>query len=201
MIDIDRGTRVKTGTGQILNTITTALVPTPPAAPPGTNIVSSVYDVGPSGATFTPPVVFSLIYQPTDIPDGFTERDLAMAYYDLPTGQWVVLEDSVVKLEARAVTARVSHFTLYTLITYRRPPVPPQVTPAPSPTPAIKPAKPAPPAQTEPAPSLAPTTPPPPMMQPDLWETMGGVILVLIGLALAGVALIAWWIHQGRESA
>ena len=54
----------------------------PPLPPEDTHIIGLVFEVGPSGATFNPAITMEFTYDPDDIPEGVTEEDLVIAFYD-----------------------------------------------------------------------------------------------------------------------
>ncbi|MBA7638145.1 hypothetical protein ES703_45798 [subsurface metagenome] len=114
-----------------LGTLTATIREDPPPPPADNNIVGLVYDFGPNGATFDPPIVFTWDYDPASLEEGAIEEDLVLAYYDESTGEWVEL-DCVVDTETNTITASVSHFTIFAIIGTVAPPSPP----APVPTPA-----------------------------------------------------------------
>ncbi len=77
--------------------------------------IGLVYDFQPSGATFEPPITLEFSYDPGDIPEGIAEEDLAIAYYDEETGEWVDLKCTV-HPETNTITASISHFTAFTVL-------------------------------------------------------------------------------------
>ncbi|MFH0914695.1 MAG: hypothetical protein V1849_05370, partial [Chloroflexota bacterium] len=107
-----------------------SIMPTPPgqrpSPPAGANMVAVPYDFGPSGATFSPPVTLTLSYDPALILMGVSETSLTIAWWNTSVGRWETLT-SVVNTASRTVSAEVSHFTTFTVLT--KPPTP---TPIPS---------------------------------------------------------------------
>ena len=97
--------------GERLTEITIELVSELPAAPDGYTYLSAVYRLSPEGATFAPPI--SLTFNYDDLPAGLTADDLYVAHYD--EGAWIPL-DSVINIEARAVTIELDHFSLYVVM-------------------------------------------------------------------------------------
>ena len=149
-ISVDRGTEALTEAQEPLQEITIEEIcfgfPPPPA---NAYVVGCVYDFGPEGATFDPPITITLNYDPGLIPEGVAEEDLVIALYDAATGQWTVLP-SIVDTENNTITAQVSEFTMFAV--YSAAPAP---TPTPTPTPTPPPATPTPtptPAEEEGAP-------------------------------------------------
>ncbi len=86
--------------------------------PPGSGkkSVSLNYEVGPDGATFDQPVTITLSYNPGSIPSGVSEQQLYIAHWDNSTGQWVPVAGSSVNASANTVSAPISHFSRYTVI-------------------------------------------------------------------------------------
>ena len=72
------------------------------------------FNFTPSGASFDPPAEMIIGYDEEALPEGASEEDLFIAYYDEELAEYVVL-DSEVDTEANEVTAQVSHFTLFVL--------------------------------------------------------------------------------------
>lgn len=98
-----------------------------PPPPPGAIRLGCAFDFGPDGATFDPPITITLNYDPASIPEGVAEEDLFIAFYNVPTGQWVTLP-STVDTEDNTVTVEVSGFTMFAIYS-------PATTPTPTPTP------------------------------------------------------------------
>lgn len=103
-----------------------------PPLPDG-QIVGCAYDFGPDGATFTPPIMLTLRYDPGLIQQGVAEETLGIAYYDVAAGQWISLTSAVDTVNNTA-TAEVDHFTM--LAVYA-----PAPTPTPTPAPVSEPAQ------------------------------------------------------------
>jgi len=76
--------------------------------------------MGPAGAIFNPPVDLIMEYDESKIPEGVAEKTLVLSFYDDSTGQWTDLE-STVDIENNTVTAKVSHFSAFTVLAYTRP--------------------------------------------------------------------------------
>jgi hypothetical protein len=112
--EIPAGTNASDAEGNPLAEITCERPDTPAPVPPDSNMIA-VYDFGPDGATFDPPLTMTIEYDPALIPGGGTEEDLVIAYFDIERGEWVVL-DSVVDPITRTVTAQASHFTEFAIL-------------------------------------------------------------------------------------
>ena len=123
-LDIALGTKLLNVQGRALSTLSAEVVTEPAAAPAGTVIVSA-YDFGPDGATFSPAMItLTIIYDAESLPDGVSEEELYIAYWD--GTQWVAVE-STVDTEANTVSAELSHFTQFAVIGTVPPPVVPPV--------------------------------------------------------------------------
>jgi hypothetical protein len=83
-------------------------------------ISSKAYDFSPGGATFNPYLKLTLTYEEEDIPEGLTEDDLYIAYYNT---DWVPL-DSITDTERNRISADVTHLTLFAIMAKSPPPLP-----------------------------------------------------------------------------
>src|SRR3954470_1623219 len=73
------------------------------------------FDFGPSGTTFAKPVTIRLKYAPTNLPQGTEEAALEI---HLSTGSgWQPIAGSTVDLTNKTVSAEVSHFSVYAILT------------------------------------------------------------------------------------
>ena len=115
---IPRGTVGLTAEGEPLSTISITNVNRPDAPPKGTTTMGIFFDCEPSGATFNPPALLTFEYNPDWIPAGATPENLTIAYYDADTGRWVELgaEDIEIDPATNTITARVSHFTVFSTL-------------------------------------------------------------------------------------
>ncbi|MFC1957566.1 carboxypeptidase regulatory-like domain-containing protein [Chloroflexota bacterium] len=91
-----------------------------PTVPADSHVISLVYDITPDGTTFDQPVDLTFSYNESMIPQGFTEKNLVVVTWDKSTSLWVELE-SVIDLDANTITAKVSHFTAFTIMARSRP--------------------------------------------------------------------------------
>ncbi len=180
-LDIDRGVIGKTKANQRLTKITVDPMATPPAPPANTSTIGLTYNLGPDGATFSPPISLTFKYDPASIPEGVDEAELSIAYYDSSTGEWITLQDITVDTVNNTISAKVSHFTAFTIIAYEPEPV---VAPEPEPAPPAPEPEPAPPA---PAPTPAPE-------EGVNWWLIGGIIAVVII-----VAIVVWLLVYRRR--
>ena len=110
-LDIAEGTKLLDAHGIALISLSASEVGAPPAPPSGTAIVSAV-DFGPDGASFRPAITLTMNYDPESLPDGMTEDELYIAYWD--SSQWLALP-SVLDIEANTVSAQISHFTQFAI--------------------------------------------------------------------------------------
>ena len=105
-----------TGTGsdgKPITSISIAKPSEPPSPPPtGQNIISSVYEFGPSGAHFSSPIKITLQYFPVS---GVDDNSLVIAYYSVSDGKWITL-GGVVDSVNHTITIEVDHFTAFTVI-------------------------------------------------------------------------------------
>ena len=83
--------------------------------PEDSSVIGLVYDFGPDGATFDPPITLTWSYGPNDIPEGVAEEDLVLVWYDEAGDKWVEL-DCVVDTRNSTITASIEHFTTFAII-------------------------------------------------------------------------------------
>jgi hypothetical protein len=160
---LEMGTEVKNAQGSFVTSIAIEKLVSPPGAPANAEIIGSVYDIGPSGATFKPPITITFSYDPNNLSGGVSEQSLAIAWFDKTASEWKVLDDSVADTSNHTITAHVSHFTPYAILYYQKP-APPAPTPAPTaPSPAPLPSAP-----TSPAPAQTPAPRPASFIVTDL---------------------------------
>ncbi|HEY40240.1 MAG TPA: PKD domain-containing protein [Dehalococcoidia bacterium] len=116
MLEIPSGTIGLQANGDPLTSITILTTEDIPAAPAGSAIIGQVYDFGPDGATFSPAVTLTVEYDPNELPAGVSEEDLVLAFWDVDAGEWVILGDSAVDADANTISASVSHFTAFAVL-------------------------------------------------------------------------------------
>jgi len=114
---IDKDTKGLTKDKEPLSQITMVEMEEPPPPPEDVYTIGLIYDFGPDGATFDPPIALTISYDPSLITEGVLEEDLVIAYYDEDAEKWVEL-DSVVDTEANTISAKVSHFTAFAVLGY-----------------------------------------------------------------------------------
>ena len=168
------------------------------------------FDCQPTGATFDPPALLTFEYNPNWLPAGATPDNLTIAYYDEDTGLWVELgaEDISIDPATNTITARVSHFTVFSVLvrvpaeptvpTVGPPPVSPPVKAGPVEPVVIPPSVPqvkAPeivyPAPTAPMPPAVPA----PVPAPTPWLAI--IITLVVAVIVGGV--LVWNYGFRRE--
>lgn len=117
---IPKDTIGKNKMGSLLTSISIKMQEEPPVAPSYSKFIGLVYDIGPSGATFDPPIDLTFKYDASLIPQGVAETNLSLATFDSGTSQWVELE-STVDPANDTITAKVSHFSVFTALAHTRP--------------------------------------------------------------------------------
>jgi len=177
-ITIPEGTIALNRKGNPLSSLTVAVDPSPPDPPEDASIIGLVYDFGPGGATFDPPITLEYTYDPDEIPEDVAEKDLVIAHYEEDDEEWVDCPCTC-DTKANCVTASVDHFTHFAIIAYAVPPPPP----APAPPAVVAPAPPAPPAPPV-APPPAPPAPPPELKPPINWLLFGGLTAAVVAVIL-----------------
>jgi uncharacterized protein YjdB len=78
-------------------------------------IKATAFEFGPSGTTFAKPVVLKIRYDPANLAPG-TEPAALELYLSTSSG-WQVVAGSTVDLTAKVVSAEISHFSVYALLT------------------------------------------------------------------------------------
>ncbi|MBA7659320.1 hypothetical protein ES703_67297 [subsurface metagenome] len=114
-ITIPAGTFALNEDGTPVSTLTSEVDVSPPPPPEEDNIIGLAYNFGPEGATFDPAITFTWSYDPDTLPEGVTEENLVLAYYDEDAGEWVELPSTVDTVN-HTITASVSHFTTLAII-------------------------------------------------------------------------------------
>ncbi|MDD4984494.1 MAG: hypothetical protein PHQ43_01705 [Dehalococcoidales bacterium] len=114
-ITIPDGATALDGEGNPLAAVEFTTADNVPDLPEAVSIVGLPYQLGPDGTTFTPPVILTWNYDAADIPEGVTEEDLVVAYYDGDTSGWQELA-SIVNAETNTITAPVDHFTIFAAV-------------------------------------------------------------------------------------
>ncbi len=178
-VTIEKGTIALDENGKRLSSLKIAEDTSPPELPEG-NFIGVPYSLGPSGASFDPPLILTWVFDPKDLPEGVAPEDLAIVYWD--GDEWVVLT-GVVDTVNNTVTAEVDHFTTFALVSPAAevevkaapPPPPPPPTPPEPVEPTPEPVKP----PVEPIPQPVEPIPQPPFNWPVTGGIIAGVIVAL----------------------
>jgi hypothetical protein len=117
-LTITEGTIGLTEDGKPLSEITMVEMELPPPPPADSHVIGLAYDFGPDGATFDPPVTLTMSYDPENLPEGGSEDNLSIAYWD--GTKWVILK-TMVDTTAKTVSCQVSHFTIFAIIGAAKP--------------------------------------------------------------------------------
>jgi len=89
-----------------------------PLVPPGDfYTIGFAYSFEPDGTTFDPLITLTITYDESLIPTGILEQELVIAHWDEATQEWAVLDGCTVNPEANTVTAPLSHFSTFTILT------------------------------------------------------------------------------------
>lgn len=113
VVTIEKNTIALDEDGKALRSLTIHEDTDLPPLPEGDNFIGLPFDLGPAGATFEPPLIFTWTYDPEDIPEDAAPEDLSIVYWD--GSKWITLT-GVVDTENYTVTAEVSHFTTFALV-------------------------------------------------------------------------------------
>ncbi|OGO23512.1 MAG: hypothetical protein A2144_00080 [Chloroflexi bacterium RBG_16_50_9] len=120
-LEIKKDVIGQTRAGKPLSLIMISPMISPPAPPTQSNTIGLTYDLGPDGATFSPPITITFTYNPADMPEGVSEENLVIAYYDEAAGKWEALEGITVDPVNNTISGQVSHFTAFAVIAYTQP--------------------------------------------------------------------------------
>ncbi|MFC1929045.1 FG-GAP-like repeat-containing protein [Chloroflexota bacterium] len=120
LLKIDAGTKGLTNIGRALSKVTIVKTEAPPDSPSNFNTIGAVYDLGPDGATFDPPIDLNIKYVESELPEGVAEANLIIARFDESTSQLVELE-SEVNAENDTISTKIDHLSLYTIMAGTRP--------------------------------------------------------------------------------
>ncbi len=121
---ISQGTSLKNANGSLLSSISAEPSTTLPVPPEGQSIIMG-YTLGPEGAQFAPALVITLSCNGLALPEGVSEDDLYLAYWD--GSKWSKLE-ATLDAATKTLTASISHFSTYALLAV----LPPAATAEPS---------------------------------------------------------------------
>ena len=113
-LNIKNGTRIVAIDGSPVADISIQPATNVPAAPAGQNIVSAL-EFGPTGATFSFPMNVIYGYDQTQVPQNIKASGLTLLYFDSQTNKWVKA-DYTVDILNHQITANISHFSLYAVM-------------------------------------------------------------------------------------
>jgi hypothetical protein len=186
---LDKGTVILTPDGKCPKCIGIHEMTPQPAQPEGAQFIGACYDVVPDLTAFTPPTTIIYKYDPADIPEGFTEENMAIALRDQATGEWMKL-DCAVDTEAHTITAKIGRFNDLAVLCYEpavpEPPPTPTLTPTLTPTPTPTPT----PSPTPTPDESAPDEPTP--VKATTWWLIGGIT------AAAAAAAVTIYLYRRR---
>ena len=172
-ITIPKGTKALDASGNPLGSVSIA-----PATPIGGTI--AMYDLKPDGATFDPPITFTVNYNPKDVPEG---KEIVIKMYD--GTKWIELETTIDPVKHTA-TAKVSSFSIFALFTEERSPT------GSGPITSIEP--------TIVSVTPIPTTPPE-TVEPDEEGGINWPLLLIMVITAAIVILLAYYYsHQNNNN-
>lgn len=121
-LTIPKGTTGKTKKYEPLSEISITKV-SPPDPPANAKFIGLTYNFKPDGATFDPPITITFTYNPAWIPKEVGPENLTIAYWDEVSKNWVELDakDITIDPERNTISAKVSHFTYFSVIVYIHP--------------------------------------------------------------------------------
>ena len=106
--------------GEPIGELTIVEMEDPPNPPQDATIIGLTYKLGPTGASFDPPITITFTYDPSLLPEGVSEQSLTLAMWDEDTGEWVVLEGGTVDVGNHTISVSVNHFTPFSILAYTR---------------------------------------------------------------------------------
>ncbi len=113
-INVFAGTRAVNSYGEPVEEINVTAINSAVVAPKGTTMINAL-EFEPTGATFSIPIEVIIDIDPGQLPDGINTDSLKMVCYDETTGKWTDC-DFEVDTNQNRLTAEISHFSLYALI-------------------------------------------------------------------------------------
>ena len=112
---IPEGTKAVNANGYPLHSITIVNINDQNTPPTGFSFVGRRFDLLPEGTTFDPPVNFTVHYEDSEIPEGVSEEDLRIHYWNKDLQIWEAIECTVDQ-ETNTITANLSHFSEYAVL-------------------------------------------------------------------------------------
>ncbi len=113
-IVVDKGTSIQFPAGST-HAITLQKADNPTSNSTNYRILGQVFQLGPAGTTFDPPLSLTFNFDPHALPAGVSARNLVVARWNESTAAWENLETTVNET-ASTITARISHFSLYGIL-------------------------------------------------------------------------------------
>jgi peroxiredoxin len=107
-LSLDKGTTVLDQDGEPLRIIHAVIDPSPSSPPENAYIVSPAYNLEPQGATFDPPLLLTLGYDPKRLPEGLVEKELYIAYHN--GTKWCMVGYKKVDTKPYSVTTHLYDF-------------------------------------------------------------------------------------------
>ncbi|MBN2186817.1 MAG: TlpA family protein disulfide reductase [Dehalococcoidia bacterium] len=113
-LSLDKGTIILDKDTQPLTAIHVSIEPNSPLFSEDAHIISSVYNLEPQGATFSPQLSLTLSYEPEKLPEGLREKELYLACYD--GTKWYTLshKEADTELHSITITTRLYNFNFTT---------------------------------------------------------------------------------------
>ena len=115
-VTIPKGTQALDKNGAPLEAITCGPPSAPPPPPPTADTLVAALELGPTGATFNPPVTVNMQYDPSTLPAGAGEGDLIIVFYDTATSTWVPLQNIVIDTVNHTISCTTTHFTQFAVL-------------------------------------------------------------------------------------
>ncbi|MDH5695185.1 MAG: nitrophenyl compound nitroreductase subunit ArsF family protein [Dehalococcoidia bacterium] len=114
-LSIDEGTAVLDKDGKAIKAIYVVIDQNLPPPPEGAYIIGTVYDLGPRGTNFEPPIMLTLSYDLEEIPEGVKESNVYIAPYDEHSG-WGMQHYKRVDTKNHRVTTQIDYSTKFAIL-------------------------------------------------------------------------------------
>jgi len=109
------GVQIAVPSDALAGTTSLFIVPSAAFANDPRVVKGTAFDFGPTGTNFAKPVSIRVKYDPANLPPG-TEEGALQIHLSVSSG-WQAVEGSAVDMTAKVVTANVSHFSTYAILT------------------------------------------------------------------------------------
>ena len=113
---LETRTQALDSTGDPLSNITITLSDETLTPPETQTLLSTAYDMGPDGATFSPPANLTLAFNPDLLPAGTDSSNLALGVWNTETSRFDRIPDCTVDAEDNTVTGPVAHFSTFAVV-------------------------------------------------------------------------------------